>query len=452
MQHVSMPENVEAERILLSMLLFSPRQLVRVVDTVQPEHFYHDAHSMIYTAMLDLHRRNRSCSLANVLNELKRTDRLKLIGDEPVLRGGIGSLDMFGPQSIEDHADEILAQSEWRKLAQAGQEIFQSGMSKDADALERAQQLIFEIAMGKKTQGASPLAQAVDRYMDGLKQRRENVKNHVANGTPTGFIDLDRMLGGLQPSDFYVLAARPSKGKTALSLNIALNVVSHSKRAAFFSLEMSEGQLVQRLLSMETPTDQMLLRDGTVEDDDMAEIEKTAQRLRGLDLEIDEKARKLSTIKTIARTLHAQKPLQLIVIDYLQIMHPEMQRGRNSNRAEEVAQLSSGLKDLAKELNVPVLALAQLNRESEKRGDKRPQMSDLKESGAIEQDADCIMFIHCRDEQEQLRNQAMPYILDIIVDKHRNGRVGEVCLTFKPRSTKFEDLTVTPSEDTYYAR
>lgn len=453
MPEIMLPNNLTAEQSLLSMLLFSPRQMPRIADTIAPEHFYRDAHATIYTAIQTLYTRGKSCNFVNVASELQHRGEWDRLKDEPVF-GMVNNLATGA--SLEDHADEILANYEWRRLAQAGKEIFDSGMHKDADAMERAEQAVYAIAMGRKAQDASPLAQALDRYMDGLKARRQNVKDHVANGIPTGFLDLDRALGGLQPSDFYVLAARPSKGKTSLAMNIACNIVSHAKRAVFFSLEMSEGQLVQRLLSMETPTDQMLLRDGTIEDDDMKEVEKTAMRLRGLDLMIDDRARKLSTIRSIARSLHAHKPLQAVFVDYLQIMHPESERGKNVNRTEEIAKLTAGLKDLAKELNVPVVVLAQLNRETEKSSDKRPQMSNLKDGGSIEQDADCVMFIHCAEDQLELRNASLPYGLDIIIDKHRNGRIGEVRLTFRPRSTKFEDLMVTPpleeTEVPYYAQ
>jgi replicative DNA helicase len=437
-----LPSNVASEKKLLGHILYNPRLIRQVMDRITPDDFYRDTHAIIYQTMLDLTRDQRKCNFINVENELQHKNLIDKIGGPGVLPECMRDVIGTGGEGdgVDDHAAEIKQCATYRRLTQVGLAIFQAASHREDDALEQAQKMIYEIAMGSITNRASTMAELVPRFIDLVEKRRENFMNQVANGIPTGFISLDRLLGGLQKADLIILAARPSVGKTALSTNIARNIVMNAKRVLFNSLEMKELALVQRLFAMEAPIDQSFLRDGSLEEEDMGLIYTAAGKLSKVDLLIDDKSRTIAEIRDRARYEHMMKPLDLIVVDYLQLVLLNRNgRRNNESRAEEVASISRSLKELAMELNVPILALAQLNRAIESRADKTPMLSDLKESGAIEQDADNVLFLHCTDEALELRKQCKPYQITIIVGKQRNGRVGEVDLQFRPRSTRFED-------------
>jgi replicative DNA helicase len=286
------------------------------------------------------------------------------------------------------------------------------------------------------------LSELLSDYMEKLDQLHERRGTIV--GVPTGFTDLDRLTGGLQRSDLIILAARPAVGKTSLSLSLAHNVaLKYQHSVAIFSLEMSKEQLVQRFLSMEAGIDQHRLRTGWIEDDEWERIMYAMSQLSQANIWIDDTPG-ISTVemRSKARRLLAEHGIDLIIVDYLQLMQSEIGGRRNENRVQEVSEISRNLKGLARELNIPVLALAQLSRTVESRQSKVPQLSDLRESGSIEQDADIVMFIYRDDVYNP--DSERKNIADIIVAKHRNGPVGEVSLYFQASQTRFHDLEVSP--------
>ncbi len=433
------PSNTEAEAGVLSCLLFNPKLITRVIDTLKPEHFHMDNYASVYEAICNLHQRGKACTLPNVRYELQASGQQEEQSNLYYLDELTGSLATL--YNIEDYAETLIETSRNRQGLSVAAELADDCYHQRPGALDRAIERLTAIALGTDTKPVATLSDAVDRYMQAYDGRREDYAKGIKPGVSTGFRGLDRLLGGLLPSKLYVLAARPSIGKTALSLNMALNIIQHTYHVLFYSLEMDEGELVQRLLSMETPVDQALLRDGNTQDEQDASIREQAARLKQLDLKLDDRTYLLSEICHKARKVHREKKLDLIVVDYLQLIDvtPEG-RSRNEMRNEEVGKLSKGLKRLARELKVPVLALAQLNRESEKA--ILPQLSHLGESGKLEQDADVVMFIHCDETELEKRNKSEQYRLQVIVRKHRNGRIGQVPLMFRPRLTRFESITM----------
>ncbi len=440
MIEVRIPADIEAEAGVLSCLLANARAIPRVVDTLRPEHFHMDAHSEIYRAIVHLYHQEKGSSVFSVKKELERTGKLRDV-EQTLGRDCLDDLPLSidALKSVEEFAEIVRAKSIQRRLYSAAQSIAAMALHQDENALEQAEQLIADIALEQDSKPVASLSDVMDRYMETINQRRDDFSNNKARGVPTGFRDLDAMLGGLQPSGLYILAARPSDGKTALALNVALNVVQKARHVLFFSLEMDENELAQRLISMETPIDQSFLRDGDLNDVEHQHIKNKAKVLSKCDMKIDDRTYTLSGIRAKARRVHMKKKLDLIVVDYLQMIDLES-KNKNQTRPEQVAMLSKGLKRLARELKVPVLALAQLNRESE-RADV-PQLSHLGESSSIEKDSDVVMFLHCEPLEREKREQNSPYHINIIVRKHRNGARGTATLQFKPRLTKFQDVEV----------
>jgi len=316
----------------------------------------------------------------------------------------------------------------------------------DADiALDKAEQLIFNISQRHARSDFAHMRDVLAEYMNKLDQLHERRGTIV--GVPTGFTDLDRITGGLQKSDLIVLAARPGIGKSSLALSLAHNTaLKYHNSIAVFSLEMSKDQLAQRLLSMDARIDQQRLRTGIIEEDEWDRIVYAMDTLSESNIWIDDTAG-ISTMemRSKARRLQAEHGIDLIIVDYLQLMQATIGGKRNENRVQEISEISRSLKGLARELNVPVLALAQLSRAVESRQSKVPQLSDLRESGSIEQDSDIVMFIYRDDlyNQESERKN----IADIIIAKHRNGPVGEISLYFQANQTRFRDLELTPSAE-----
>jgi replicative DNA helicase len=437
------PASTEAEEGVLSCLLFNPRLVARVADTLKPEYFLDDRSAHIYEAILDLYQRGKACTMPNVRDELARLgyaeERYGWNLEE--LYNSLATLNPIG-----DYADSIIRTHGFREGLSLAQSFADDCYNQREGTFERAEQQLAKIILGTESKPVTPLSQAVDRYMQAYTKRREDFKQGITPGIPTHFRDLDKLLGGLLPSRLYTLAARPSIGKTALALNITLNIIQHMKHVIFFSAEMDEDELVQRMFSMETHIDQSFLRDGDTDDAQHEDMKAIAQRLSELDMKLDDRSYLLSHIRTKSMQVHRKKPLDLIVVDYLQLLEASVEgRSRNEARNEEVSKLSKGLKKLSRELKVPVLALAQLNRKSEE--SDLPQLSHLGESSSIEKDSDVVMFIHCDSTELEKRDRNEPYRLNIIVRKHRNGRIGQVPLMFRPRLTKFETIAYeTPAE------
>jgi replicative DNA helicase len=438
------PQSVEAEQSVLGGLLLENTAWDRVSDVVSESDFYRADHREIFKHIVLLIENNKPADVLTVAESLGRSAKLEEIGGQAYL----GSLALNTPSAanIRRYAEIVRERAIMRQLAQAGTEIAEAAYNpagRDAAAMiDEAEAKVFLIAEqgAKSKQGfvkIDPLLTETVERIDMLYSR-ENKDDVI--GLATGYVDLDRMTSGLQAGELIVIAARPSMGKTALAMNIVEHVALQLKKAAaVFSMEMSGSQLALRMIGSVGRVDQHKLRTGTFEESEWPKLVDAVGRLNDSQIHIDDTAGlNALEVRSRARRLHRQcGGLSLIVVDYLQLMSGTA-NSREENRATEVAEISRGLKSLAKELKLPVIALSQLNRSVESRQDKRPMMSDLRESGAIEQDADLILFIY-RDEVYNPTNEASKGKAEIIVAKQRNGPTGPVTLTFLGRHTRFEN-------------
>jgi replicative DNA helicase len=436
-----LPQNIEAERGLLGSIIIDPEAVDRVIGFVQADDFYRDAHRTIYESVLTLTSQGQSADFLTICDELERRNKLEDVGGASYITSLINQVPTSG--NVEYYGRIVERTSVLRRLISAAGRI--AAVAYDevevSTALEQAEREIFEISARYLLAQSSDIGmgELMAQYMHLLDARFENRGRIV--GVPTGFADLDRLLGGLQPSDLDILAARTSIGKTAMSINIAYNAAIKFKRnVGIFSLEMSKEQLAQRFVALDSNVEQQKLRTGRIEDDDWPALIATVGHLAELGIRIDDTSGiSLVQMRSRARRWIAEYGIELIIVDYLQLMTTGDNR-KYENRQVEVAAISRGLKNLARELHVPVLALAQLSRALESRQSKVPQLSDLRESGSIENDADVVMFIY-RDEvynpATERKNQA-----DIIVAKHRNGPVGDVVLYFNQAQSRFGNLDV----------
>lgn len=456
-REVAIPTSETAEEGVLSCLLYNPRHMSKVADTLTAAHFTRDRYALIYRAMLGLHTRGKLVSVTNVTDELARSgqsddvlppdrarDSTAVMDYLEDIKGSMASL----KATADDYAETIIRTGTMRSLYDAARQIAAKALAQDDDTVEFAEELIYAIALGSGKQQAASLNDVLDRYMSELQTRREQYASGNPTGIPTGYRELDNLLGGLRPSNLYTLAARPGRGKTALALLIALNIVKRAKHALFFSLEMDEAELAERILSSETEIDSAFLRDGDVTDLEYRDVEVRKDNLRDLDLQIDDRTYLLADIRTKARREHARKPLQLIVVDYLQLIDVSPTgREKHVARAEEVAKISKALKRLSRELKVPILALAQMNREIDRRGvEATPQLADLGESSGIEKDSDTVMFLHVDKDEDAKSEKSEPYEVQVIVKKNRKGKKGTARLRFIPAFTRFEN---SESEESY---
>ncbi len=439
------PNSVEAEQSVLGGLLLENEALDRIADILNQADFYRHDHRLIYTHIAKLIEQNRPADIVTVAESLENSAELSSIGGIAYL----GALAQNTPTAanIRRYAEIVRERSIMRKLVEVGSAIAESAYNPQGreakQLLDEAEAKIFQIAEGgnRSSQGfvniQTLLPQVADR-IDFLYQR-ENQGS--VTGIPTGFDDLDDKTSGFQPGDLIIVAGRPSMGKTAFSLNIAENVALDSKKAvAVFSMEMGATQLATRMIGSVGRLDQHRMRNGNLEDEDWTRLTTALGKLNDAPIFIDEGAGLSSfDVRARARRLSRQTGgLGLIVVDYLQLMSGNSGRA-SENRATEISEISRSLKSLAKELEVPVVALSQLNRSVEQRPDKRPVMSDLRESGAIEQDADLILFIY-RDEVYNPDSEDKG-TAEIIIAKQRNGPIGRVRLTFLGQHTRFENFS-----------
>jgi replicative DNA helicase len=438
------PHSIEAEQSVLGGLLLDNSAWDRIGDVVTGADFYRADHRLIFQHIAQLIEHNRPADALTVAESLERSGKLQEAGGQAYV--GTLSLNTPSAANIRRYAEIVRERSILRNLAAVGTSIADSAYSptgKDAHVLiDEAEALVFQIAeAGAKTrQGFTKidplLTETVERI--DMLYSRENKTDVI--GLPTGFVDLDRMTSGLHGGEMVVIAGRPSMGKTALAMNMVENAALESKKpVAVFSMEMSGPQLAMRMIGSVGSVDQHQLRTGTFKEEDWPRLVDAVGKLNDSQIFIDDTAGlNVLEVRSRARRLHRQcGGLALIVVDYLQLMSGTSSGGRDENRATEIAEISRSLKGIAKELKVPVIALSQLNRSVDSRQDKRPMMSDLRESGAIEQDADVILFIY-RDE---VYNPDSPRkgIAEIIIAKQRNGPVGKVDLTFLGRYTRFEN-------------
>jgi len=436
------PQNVEAEQSALGSLMIDKNAIIKVADLIKPEDFYKESHRRIFEAMLNLYERRDPIDLVSLSNRLKEKNQLDEIGGQSYL----ASLANTVPTAahIVHYAKIVQKKSTLRRLIDAASQIVSSGFNETEEVdkiLDEAEQKVFSVSQQHIRQDFIPIKPILSEAFDRIDELHKH--KGALRGIPTGFADLDNILAGLQKSDLVILAARPSLGKTSLALDIARHVgVKKKTPVGIFSLEMSKEQLVDRLICSEANVDFWKLRTGKLssegEDDDFSRIGHAMGALSEAPIYIDDIASaNVMEMRTIARRLQAEHGLGLIIVDYLQLMEG---RGRTDNRVQEISEISRSLKGLSRELNIPVLALSQLSRAVESRDGQIPRLSDLRESGSIEQDADVVLFIHREDKVKKEVASEKKNIADIMISKHRNGPVGKIQLYFNENFVSFRNL------------
>lgn len=421
------PQDIDAEKSIIGAILLDSESITSVAQFLRPEHFYKGAHSDIMSAILDLYEKRDPIDLVTLVAQLKKRGNLEKVGGASY----VSELASGVPSSahIVQYAQIVRDMYVKRQLIATAVKISQSAFEETGDIrelLDDTEQAVFALSQQQMRQNFVALKDALAESFDRLDELHQ--KAGGLRGVPTGFWDLDGKLAGLQDSNLIILASRPGQGKTSLTLNIAANVaVKEGLPVGMFSLEMSKEELVDRLLVSQSEVDAWKLKTGKLDDNDFDRLQEAMGVLADAPLFIDDTpAINIMEMRTKARRLQAEHGLKLLIVDYLQLVH-----GRNlENRVQEVSEISQSLKNLARELKIPVLACSQLSRAVEQRGTRKPQLADLRESGAIEQDADVVMFIWRPDPEngEQVK-------LDI--QKHRNGPTGEIDMTFKAERVKF---------------
>ena len=436
------PQNIEAEQAVLGAMLIGKEAIARVTELLKGGDFYREAHRLIFEAMLDLYNRNEAVDMITVIELLKREDNLEKVGGIAYVTSLANSVPTAA--NVHYHAKIVEEKALLRQLIQTSTKIAAlgyEGSEEVSQIVDQAEKMILEVSNRRIGGDFTPIKSIVLDAFGKIEQLYES--RGGITGLATGFKDLDRLTSGLQKSDLILVAARPSMGKTAFTLNIASNVAIREKKAvAFFSLEMSKEQLVQRMLCAEASIDSQKLRIGELEDDDWTKLINAADRLSGAPIFIDDTAGiSVLEMRSKARRLKVEHDLSLIIIDYLQLMQGSGGKG-GENRQQEISEISRSLKGLARELGVPVVALSQLSRSVESRQVKKPMLSDLRESGSLEQDADIVAFLYREDYYNP--DTENKNITEIIVAKHRNGPVDSVQLFFHKQFTRFADLTRMP--------
>jgi len=433
-----MPQNIEAEESIISSILYNTDNLIDLLEILEPKHFYKIAHQKIFAVIVKLFQKNEPIDLITISNMLREKKELEKIGGIAFLTRIIENIPVA--PNLVHYANIIREKAILRDLIVKANEIvsncFENQGSID-EVLNFAEKSIFDVTNDKVKQAFHPISDTLIDTLTNLSERQNN--QDVITGVTTGFQQLDTLTSGFQKSDLIILAARPSMGKTAFALNLARNAAFKSNvPVAFFSLEMSKEQLTTRMLCSEARIDSSKARTGYISEKDWDELNNAAKKLSQYQIFIDDSpAITALEIKTKVRRLYNEQKLGLVIIDYLQLM-----KGRESAERRElaIAEISSALKAIAKEFNIPVIALSQLNRKLEERADKRPILSDLRESGSLEQDADLVMFIYRDDVYNKEENNPKKGIAEILLRKQRNGPTGKIELYFQDAYTRFENL------------
>ena len=438
------PQNIEAEQSVLGGVLLDNDAIYKVLEHITDEDFYKPAHQKIFKALLMLSEKGEPADLITVTQQLKSMNLLSEVGDSSYLASLINMVPSAA--NVAHYAKIVQEKAILRKLIYAASGIISKGYEDNADLdefLDGAEKAIFDISNRRYQKGFTPVRDIVKTSFKVIEQLYE--KKETITGVASGFTEIDRLTSGFQPSDLVIIAGRPSMGKTSLVLNMAEHAALETKiPCAYFSLEMSKEQLVMRMLTSLARVDSARLRIGRLQDNDWPRLTKAAGHLSEMPMFIDDSpSLSVLEIRAKCRRLKAEQKLGLVVIDYLQLMKGSS--FRSESREKEISEISRGLKALAKELNIPVLALSQLNRAVEGRNDKRPMMADLRESGAIEQDADLIVFIY-RDEVYN-RESEWKGIAEVIIAKQRSGPTGIARLAFLQQYTKFENLAAQKPEN-----
>ncbi|MCA9363927.1 replicative DNA helicase [Candidatus Kaiserbacteria bacterium] len=432
------PQNLDAERALLGAIILKPETMHDVSVTVYPESFYADKHREIFRAILDTFTKGDPIDILSITTKLKDREQLTRVGGASYITELVETVPAAGNALY--YAELVQNKSILRGLITAADDIAELGYSDPEDideAMDTAEKKIYQVTNAPTTQKFTPIGSSLTEAWDRFETL--NSTDNVHRGIPTGFTALDNLLAGLQKSDLVILAARPSMGKTTFALDMARNAALQSGASVgIFSLEMSDQQLVDRMLAAEAGVDSWKLRTGKLSNDDEFEAVQAAMgRLSGAPIHIDDQpGNNILKMRSSARRLKNEHGLDLLIVDYLQLMSPTNSRASDS-MVQQVTEISRSLKILARELDVPVLALSQLSRAVEQRGGK-PRLSDLRDSGSIEQDADVVMFIHREDKINKESDR--PNIAEILVEKHRNGPVGHAELYFDDKHVRFLNL------------
>ena len=442
------PQNVEAEMSVLGSLMLDKDAFNKIADLLKPEAFYKDSHRFIFESMLELFEHHEPIDVLSLTNRLRETGRLDSSGGTSYLTSLVNIVP--SASNVVHYAEIVHRKFVLRSIIQASQEISQLGYQESDDVavlLDEAEKKIFSISHGSLQQRFEPISEVLESAWERIDKLQEG--DSKFRGVPTGFTILDNMLSGLQKSDLVILAARPSVGKTSLALDIARHAaIKENVPVGIFSLEMSTEQVVDRLIAAEANVDSWKLRTGRLshDSDEFPRIREALDRLSKAPIYIDDEvSNNILQMRALARRLQTEHGLGLVIIDYLQLIN--YHKSGNDNMVQQVTEISRALKGLARELEVPVIALSQLNRAVEQRSPPIPKLSDLRESGSIEQDADVVLFLYREDrykEDSEKRN-----ITEVQIAKHRNGPLGKVSLYFDADKISFRNLDAKATESTY---
>ena len=445
--HKLPPQHIEAEQSILGGILIENEAINRVMEILDADDFYRDAHRRIFNALINLSERDEPADLITLTNELRKIDQLDSIGGASYLASLIDSVPTAA--NIEYYARIVKEKAILRKLIQTSTEIITQSYEDRGDVegfLDEAERSIFEISEKRVRPSFYPIREIVKQSFTTIEKLFQ--KKEAVTGVPSGFKELDRMTAGFQPSDLIIIAGRPSMGKTAFCLDVAeYAAIGNKIPVAIFSLEMSKEQLVIRMLCSQANVEGTRLRTGYLNESDWPKLTIAAGNLSDAPIYIDDTAA-LSALelRAKARRLKSEYGLGMVIVDYLQLMRG---RSRVESRQQEISEISRSLKALAKELTIPVIAVSQLSRKTEERTGNRPQLSDLRESGAIEQDADLILFIYRDEVYNRSEDNPNRGKAEVIIGKQRNGPIGKIDLAFLDKFTTFKDLYRGDVENTY---
>lgn len=433
------PHNTEAEESVLGCLLIDKNAIVKIADWISPADFYHHNNAVIYEAMIGLYANSEPIDVLSVISRLKEKKELKSIGGKTTITYLATVVPTAG--NVIHYGKIVQKNATRRRLISAASDITELGFNESDDienVMDNAEHRLFEVSQGHRVEHFTPISDALEEAFVRIDKLHKG--DGALRGVPTGFPTIDKKLAGWQKSDLIILAARPSVGKTTLALDFARHAALAGNKVGVFSLEMSKDQLIDRMLAAHAHVDLWRLRTGKLStggaDDDFIRLGDAISELSQATLYIDDNpSANIMGMRTMARRLQSEHGLDLLIIDYLQLMESSRY---TDNRVQEVSAISRGLKKLAIELSIPILALSQLSRAVEMRTDQRPKLSDLRESGSIEQDSDVVMFLHRQPWEGEQRPEILE--VDLLIEKHRNGPTGEIPLQFNTQCVSYTEV------------
>lgn len=434
------PHNLEAEKSVIGSIMIEKNALLKIADLIYPEDFYYDVHGIIYSGMLELFAKRSPIDLLTVQNWLKDNGKLDEVGGQTYLEELCN--EVLTASHVYQYALIVKQKSTLRKLITAGTNVASLGYKEEEevdDLVDQAEQELFKVSQTFMRNRFVHIKDILTGTYEKISDLHDPEAAEKYKGLPTGFQAVDYLLTGLQPSDLIILAARPSMGKTAFALNMGLNIALKGKTVGVISLEMSKEQLVERLFVSMLAVDSWKMRTGQLTQEDFMRMGQVMDQLNNCKIFIDDSpGASIAELRAKARRLQMEHGLDVLIVDYLQLMSIGKGGTSITNRVQEISEISRSLKQLARELHVPIVALSQLSRAVEQRPDKRPQLSDLRESGAIEQDADVVMMMYRDDYYEE--DSDRPGMTDIFVRKHRHGMIGRAELMFRKEQMRFFDI------------